>query len=149
LGHAERASVTRSIGASIGEVYAAYVDPELLPRWMGIKAITDLSGPLDQAGTTFTEVVFGRYRSRSEVVAAEPPIQHVMTGRNFLGLGYRWTTHFAEKDGSTDVTLDAEAILPGPLGRLFRRFLTSEGMRRRMEGRLAVFASLVETKEKT
>jgi len=50
-------------------VYAAYVNPALMPTWMGIKAITNASGPLDRAGTTFTTVVFGPHRPRSEVLA--------------------------------------------------------------------------------
>ena len=138
------ASVRRRVRAPIDRVYAAWVDPALMARCMGIKAITDVSGPLDRPGTTFTEVVFGPYRSRSEVLVAEPPALHDMTGRNFLGLGYRWTTRFTRADEGTEVTLEAEAILPGLLGRLFRRSLAGGAMERGVERRLALFAGLVE-----
>src|SRR6266542_2965960 len=114
---------------------------------MGIQAIVDVSGPLDRPGTTFTEVVFGPYRPRDEVLAPEPPTLHDMTGKTFLGLGYRWTTHFADQEGGTEVTLDAEAIQPGLVGRLFRRSLAGGSMERSMQCRLAVFADLVEARE--
>jgi hypothetical protein len=142
-----RASVKRFVRAPIARVYGAYVDPAVLPRWMGIQAIIDASGPLDRPGTTFTEVVFGPYRPRDVVLAAEPPTLHDMTGRTFLGLGYRWTTHFVERDLGTDVTLQAEAILPGVVGRLFRRTLAGGALERRMQRRLAVFADLIEARE--
>jgi hypothetical protein len=142
-----RASIKQFVRAPIERVYAAYVDPAVLPRWMGIQTITHLSGPLDRPGTTFTEVVFGPYRPRSEVLAADPPRLHEMAGRTFLGLGYRWSTHFAERDDGTDVSLDAEAILPGLVGRLFRRSLAGGSMDRSMQRRLAVFADLVEARE--
>jgi uncharacterized protein YndB with AHSA1/START domain len=147
MSHSVRASVKQFVRAPIERVYAAYVDPAVLRRWMGIQAITAVSGPLDRPGTTFTEVVFGPYRPRDEVLAAEPPTLHDMTGRTFLGLGYRWTTHFAEKDGGTEVTLDAEAILPGLVGRLFGRTLAGGAMGRRTQRRLAAFADLVEARE--
>ena len=147
VGKSVRASVKRFVRAPIERVYAAYVDPAVLPKWMGIQAITNMSGPLDRPGSRFTEVVFGPYRPRSEVLAAEPPTLHDMTGRTFLGLGYRWTTHFAEKDEGTEITLDAEAILPGLVGRLVRRSLSAEEMERRTRGRLAAFADMVEARE--
>ncbi len=149
VSHSVRASVKRFVRAPIERVYAAYVDPAVLPKWMGIHAITDASGPLDRAGTTFTEVVFGPYRPRTEVPAAEPPTLHEIAGRTFLGLGYRWTTHFAEKDDGTEVTLDAEAILPGLAGRLARRYLIGGGMEERTQRRLATFAQLVEAQVPT
>ena len=132
------------IDAPIERVYAAYVDPALLPRWMGIQAITDVSGPLDRPGTTFTEVVFGPYRPRSEVLAAEPPTLHDMTGRSLFGLGYRWIAHFVKSDDGTEVTLDAEALLPGLLGRLLRRSLAGGAMERRLQTRLVVFRDLAQ-----
>jgi uncharacterized protein YndB with AHSA1/START domain len=145
--HSVRTSVRQFVRAPIERVYAAYVDPGVLPRWMGIQAITDASGPLDRPGTTFTEVVFGPYRAQGEVLAAEPPALHDMTGRTFLGLGYRWTTHFDAQEDGTAVTLDAEAILPGLLGRVFRRSLGGGALERRTQRHLAAFADLVEARE--
>ncbi len=147
VSHSVRASVTQLVRAPIERTYAAYIDPAVLPTSMGIQAVTDLSGPLDRPGTTFIEVVFGPYRPRSKVDAAEPPTLHDMTGRTAFGLGYRWTTRSAEEDGGTEVTLDAEAILPGVVGWLIRRSLSAGAMRRRTQRRLAAFADIVEARE--
>lgn len=147
VGRHVRATVRRMVRAPIERVYAAYVDPTVLATWMGIRAIADATGPLDRAGTSFTEVVFGPYRSRSEVLAADPPTFHDMTGRGIFGMGYRWRTRFAQTTDGTEMTLDAEAILPGPIGWFTRNFISSGAMKRRTEARLAVFASLVEARE--
>jgi uncharacterized membrane protein len=147
MSHNVRVQVTQFVRAPIKRVYAAYVNPAVLARWMGIQAIVDVSGPLDRPGTTFTEVVWGPYRPRDEVLAAEPPTLHDMTGRTFLGLGYRWIAHFAEKDDGTEVSLDAEALLPGLVGRIFRRLLVGGSMEQRVRRRLTHFASLVEGRE--
>jgi hypothetical protein len=140
--------VRQFVRAPIERVYASYVDPAVLPRWMGIQAIIDASGPLDRPGTTFTEVVFGPYRPRDVVLAAEPPTLHDMTGRTFFGLGYRWITRFAEKEAGTEITLDAEAILPGFVGRMIGRTLSAEAMGQRMQRRLTTFAGIVEARER-
>lgn len=142
-----RASVRQFVRAPIERVYAAYVDPAVLSRWMGIRRIIDPTGSLDQAGTSFTEVVFGPYRPRSHVLAAERPTLHVLSGRGAFGAGYRWTTRFAADDDGTNVILDAEVLLPRNLaGRLIRRFLSAAGVERGMQRRLASFASLVEAR---
>jgi len=53
----------------------------------------------------------------------------MMTGRKFLGLGYRWTTRFAEENGGIAITLEAETILPGLLGRLMDTETRDHGRR--------------------
>lgn len=145
-GRSIRTVVRRIIRAPRSRVYAAYTDPALLPKWMGIHAIVEATGPLERAGTTFTEAVFGfgPYRPRTEVLAADAPSLHDMAGRSYFGLGYRWIAHFAESDTDTELTLDAEAIVPGLVGRVLRRLLIGDGMERRMQQRLAIFAALVE-----
>ena len=57
-----------------------------MPKWMEIKAVTEVSGPLDRAGTTFVEVVYPFHRPRTEVLAAEPPVLHEMGGRSVRGI---------------------------------------------------------------
>jgi len=139
-----RDHVTQFVGAPIERVYAAYVNPALMPTWMGIKAITNASGPLDRAGTTFTTVVFGPHRPRSEVLAAEPPVLHDMGGRVLRAFGWRWTARFADKEAGTEITIDTEVTFPaGPIGRWVRR--SEEGrMEQGTRQRLETFAKLVE-----
>jgi hypothetical protein len=68
-----------------------------------------------------------------------------MTGRGIFGLGYRWTTNFAEVTGGTEVRIDAVVILPLHLvGRAIRRCVAPATVRTRIEHRLALFAQSVE-----
>jgi hypothetical protein len=93
-------------------------------------------------------VVFGPYRPRSEVLAAEPPVLHEMGGRTLLEFGYRWTARFAEKDDGTEITFDAEVRFPaGLIGRWVRRSEGGGRMELGMRQRLAKFAKLVEAGE--
>lgn len=111
---------------------------------MGNHRVTVTSGPLDRRGATFSEAIVGPYRPRSHVTAAEPPVLHDMTGRGVFGLGYRWTTHFAEVPGGTEVRLDAVVILPlRPIGWAIHRFVKPATVRARIEHRLALFAESV------
>jgi uncharacterized protein YndB with AHSA1/START domain len=144
----ERVRFNQFVRAPIQRVYAAYIDPTLMAKWMGLRAITDVSGPLDRTGATFVGVVFGPYRPRSEVLAAEPPVLHEMGGRTLLEFGYRWTARFAEKDDGTEITFDAEVRFPaGLIGRWVRRSEGGGRMELGMRQRLAKFAKLVEAGE--
>ena len=142
------AHVEQFVRAPIQRVYAAYVDPVLMTKFMGIKAITKATGPLDRTGTMFTEVVYPFHRPRTEVLAAEPPILHDMGG-SVVGIRWRWTSRFAAKDDGTVITLDTEVKFPGgPISWLLRRDQEVVGMERRTRERLAVFARLVESGER-
>jgi uncharacterized protein YndB with AHSA1/START domain len=147
---------SRSIGAHFSQfvraplerVYAAYIDPALIPKWMGIKAISNVSGPLDRAGTTFVETVFPLYRPRTEVLAAERPVLHEMGGLAGLGIGWRYTAHFAAKDDGTEVTIDVDVKFPrGFITGLVRRTQEGGRMERGTRATFATFAQLVEAGE--
>lgn len=143
--HLLEAHLTQFVRAPIERVYAAYIDPAVMPKWMGIKAVTGVSGPLDRPGTTFIEVIFGPYRPRTEVLAAEPPTQHEMGARSIGGIGWGWTARFAERDGGTEITLDEQVSFPrGLISGLLRRTQEGGRMERGARERLATFARLVE-----
>ena len=147
-GQVLRAHIDQFVRAPIERVYAAYVDPALMPKWMGIKAVTNVSGPLDRPGSTFVEVVYGPYRPRSQVLAAEPPVLHDMGGRGPVGIGWRWTTRFAVKDEGTEITFDEEVRFPaGLISGLLRRSQEGGRMERGARALLAKFAELVEAGE--
>jgi uncharacterized protein YndB with AHSA1/START domain len=136
---------TQVVRAPIERVYAAYVDPALMPKWMGIKAVTDMSGPLGRTGTTFVEVVYGPYRPRTEVLAAEPPVLHDMGGQSIRGIAWRWTARFAVQGDGTEITLAEEVRFPaGFISGLLRRSQEGGRMERGTRERLATFAKLVE-----
>ena len=129
--------VEQFVRAPIERVYAAYVDPVLMTKFMGVKAITKASGPLDRAGTTFTEVVYPFHRPRTEVLAAEPPVLHEMGG-SVVGIRWRWTSRFAVRDDGTVITLDEEVRFPGGLiYGLLRRSQEVRQMEQRTRERLS------------
>ena len=72
-----------------------------MPQWMELESVIDLSGPLDRAGTRFTQVVFGWWRFRGEVLRADPPTVHEMAGRAPLWTNYRWRARFASEGEGT------------------------------------------------
>src|SRR3990170_4910823 len=141
------AHVEQFVRAPIQRVYAAYVDPALMTKVMGVKAITKASGPLDRTGTTFTEVVYRFRRPRTEVLAAEPPVLHEMGG-SVVGIRWRLTSRFAARDDGTVISLDTEVRFPGGLiSWLLRRDQDEGRMERGTRERLATFARLVEAGE--
>ena len=131
------------VAAPIEWVYAAYVDPALMPKWMELAAVTDLSGPLDQAGTWFTQVYRGRWRFRTQVLRAEPPTLHEMAGRAPLRTTYRWLARFAPDGEGTHVTLESETRIFGPLDLLAQRLFDASA-RASARRHLADLAVLVE-----
>src|SRR3970282_2517204 len=86
-GQVLRAHIDQFVRDPIERVYAAYVDPALMPKWMGIKAVTNVRGPLDRPGSTFVEVVYGPYTARSAVRGGEPPGPHGRGAAGALGAG--------------------------------------------------------------
>lgn len=148
VGQTLRVRIDQFVRAPIQRVYAAYVDPALMPKWMGIKKVTHASGPIDRAGTTFVEVVYGPHQPRAEVLAAEPPVLHDMGGRSIRGIAWRWTARFSVKDDGTEITLDEEVRFPtGFISGLLRRTQEGGRMERGTRRRLATFAKLVEAGE--
>lgn len=144
-----RVHIDQFVRAPIQRVYAAYVDPALMAKFQGVKAITETSGPLDRPGTTFVEVVYPFYRPRGEVLAAEPPVLHEMGGRSVRRITWRLTTRFAAKDDGTEITLDQEVRFPaGLISGLLRRSEDGGRMDRGTRERLATFAKLVEAGER-
>lgn len=67
------------IAAPIEMVFDLWTNLERAPEWIGgMSRVTDVTGPIDQAGTRYV-AWFGRMRSPSEVVEAERP--HVFRTR--------------------------------------------------------------------
>jgi uncharacterized protein YndB with AHSA1/START domain len=114
--------IVQAISRPVADVWARYVDPEAMRVWMELRAVKDLDGPLDRAGTHFVQVVFGPYRFHSEVLRSEPPTFHELSGRGPFGTSYRWTTRFNERDGGTEMTTDLEARASGRITGWMLRF---------------------------
>jgi uncharacterized protein YndB with AHSA1/START domain len=132
-------------------VYAAHIDASQIPGWFpGVRAIEDISGPLDRVGTTY-RLRFGRWiAGRCEVVSADPPHLHARTWDSTpLGSSGRATMRFFEVGpGRTRIDFHAVYRLPfGPLGRVVDllppvRRRAGSSMRREIDS----FARFVESR---
>jgi uncharacterized protein YndB with AHSA1/START domain len=61
------------IDAPPERVFALWTDLERMHEWVeGVTRVTDVTGPVDRAGTRYT-VWFGRFASPTEVLIAERP----------------------------------------------------------------------------
>ena len=138
-------TIDQYIGAPIERVYAAYVDPALMPKWMELQEVIDVSGPLDRAGASFTQVFRGRWRFRTEVVRANPPVLHEMAGRAPLATTYRWLTHFASEGQGTRVTVESSSRAFGVLDPIAQQVFGASSLAS-LRRHLADLAALVEAR---
>jgi uncharacterized protein YndB with AHSA1/START domain len=117
----------RDIAAPAAEVFKAFTDPKLAVDWLDAQAITDVDGPLDRAGSTYTLIIFWFHRLKVTVVRSEPPAIHETDHRGPLGSAHMTAT-LAERDGITHLELVTEYSLPlGPIGRwIDRRWIDRE-----------------------
>ncbi|MEJ7803930.1 MAG: SRPBCC domain-containing protein [Candidatus Limnocylindria bacterium] len=94
-------------------VFAALTDPRRIHRWFyGTAEITDVSGPLSIAGTTFVQRAIKGIERPGAVIAADPPrLWHV----RLAGFGERADLQFEldEAEGGTRLSLAAD-IRNGP-----------------------------------
>jgi uncharacterized protein YndB with AHSA1/START domain len=140
---------TTHVEAPLAEVFALHVDPARIPDWFpGVRAVEDLSGPLDRRGTTY-RLRFNRlFASRGEVVASSPPGMHARTwDARPLGSTGKATLFFqATRDGGTRIDFESSYELPfGPLGRLLDRLPPVRGRAdASMRRELASFKALAE-----
>jgi hypothetical protein len=91
-----------------------------MPEWIvGLSKITDRTGPLDRAGTTYVSW-FGRMSGRNEILVADPPrrIRTLLGSRLLRG---ETEATFASERGGTLVTqtFATEGFLPGIVARIW------------------------------
>ena len=68
-----RYRVTVDVAAPPDRVFALWTDLDRMREWVGgVTTVTDLTGPVDRAGTSYV-VHFGPMTSPTEVVEADPP----------------------------------------------------------------------------
>jgi len=120
--------ITRHIEAVPEQVFRAFTDPLLVTDWMEAAALVDLTGPLDERGSSYTLVIWGPWKFRTEVVRSEPHHLHETVARGPLGSGARIVAMLAPRNGGTDLDLLTEYTVPfGALGRwMDRRWIDKE-----------------------
>ncbi len=134
-------SFTIRVVAPPERVFDLWTDLDRMHEWVGgVTRVTDISGPMDRAGTTYT-VWFGRMRSPSQVLDVERP-RSIRTRFGNRMLRGETAVRFALEDGGTRLTQEfrTEGLVPAIMARIF----ATGSYRGSFRGELATFARIAE-----
>jgi uncharacterized protein YndB with AHSA1/START domain len=129
------------IAAPPHRVFDLWTDLDRKKEWVGgVTKVTDISGPLDKAGTRYT-VWFGGMRSPTEVIEVERPRMIRTRFGNRVLRGQTLATFEPEDDG-TRLTQEfrTEGLIPALVARIF----ASGSYKGSFRGELEDFARLAE-----
>ena len=132
---------TVHIAAPPEAVFDLWTDLDRLHEWTGgVTGVTDVTGPSDQVGTTYT-VLFGRMRSPTRVLDVERPKRIRSRFGNAVLRGETEAVFEAERDGtSLTQRFWTEGLIPAIAARIFATGSWPGSFR----GELATFAQLAE-----
>ena len=122
-------------------VFDLWIDLERMKEWVGgVTKVTDISGPVDRAGTTYI-TWFGAMRSPTVVLEADRPRRFSTRFGNWILRGTNTTTFEPEGDGTriTEV-MQTQGIVSAITSRLF----SMGSYKGSYQGELNDFARLAE-----
>jgi len=123
-------------------VFGLWTDLGRMHEWIeGVSAVTDVSGPVDRAGTTYT-TWFGKMESRTTVVAADRPRLFRTRYRSRVLAGENVATF--EPDGLGGTRLAEEFRTEGVVAWLFGRIFATGSYRGSFRGELNQFVRIAE-----
>ena len=136
---------TLLVAAPPEHVFAAWTDLERMTRWVGgVTEITDVTGPVDRAGTRYT-VHFGRMRSATQILEVERPRRIRTRFGNFILKGESDVT-FDRADGGTRLTQTYRTR--GAISAISARLFASGSWSGSFRGELEAFRRMVEAEER-
>jgi uncharacterized protein YndB with AHSA1/START domain len=138
--------VSVHVNAPPERAFRLWIDLDRMKDWVGgVGRVTDVTGPVAQAGTTYT-VWFGKMASRTEVLEADPPRYLRTRFGNRLLAGESSARFEAEGDGTRiDQEFRTRGMIPGIMGRIF----AIGSYHGTFQGELNTFARLAEAEEST
>jgi uncharacterized protein YndB with AHSA1/START domain len=129
------------VAAPRERVFDLWTDLDRMKEWVGgVTRVSDVTGPVDQAGTRYT-VWFGAMRSQTEVLEAERPVHFRTRFGNSILRGENSTTFEAEGDGTR---LVQEFRTDGLISEIAARIFATGSYRGSFQGELNAFARLAE-----
>lgn len=125
--------------ASPERAFDLWTNLDRMKEWVGgVTKVTDVTGPVDRAGTTYT-VWFGRMKSRTTVLEAERPRIFRSRFGNLILKGSNVATF--EPDG-TGTRIRQEMRTDGIVAAIFGRIFAGGSYRGSFQGELNAFAEL-------
>jgi uncharacterized protein YndB with AHSA1/START domain len=104
-----RYTLTTHVAAPPEHVFALWTDLQRMGEWVGgVTGVTDVSGSLDEAGTTYV-VHFGPMKSPTEILEVERPRRFATRFGNWLLRGRSSATFEPDGEG-TRVTQEFETV---------------------------------------
>jgi uncharacterized protein YndB with AHSA1/START domain len=104
-----RYTFSTHVAAPAERVFALWTDLERMGEWVGgVTGVTDVSGPIDQVGTTYV-VHFGPVKSPTEILEVERPRRFATRFGSWLLRGRSSATFESDGDG-TRVTQAFETV---------------------------------------
>lgn len=138
--------VSAHVAAPPDRVFGLWIDLDRMKDWVGgVTRVTDVSGPVAQAGTTYT-VWFGRMASRTEVLEADPPRYFRTRFGNRILAGESSARFQADGEGTR---IEQEFRTRGLISGIMGRFFALGSYRGTFQGELNTFARLAEAEEAT
>ncbi len=132
------------VAAPPERVFGLWTDLDRMKDWVGgVTRVTDLTGPVAQAGTTYT-VWFGPMANRTEVLEADPPrFLRTRFGTRLLA-GESSARFEADGEGTRiDQEFRTRGLIPNVMGRIF----AMGSYRGSFQGELNEFARIAESEE--
>jgi Polyketide cyclase / dehydrase and lipid transport. len=127
--------------ASPERAFGLWTNLDRMHEWVGgVTKVTDVSGPLTVAGTTYS-VWFGRMRSPTSVLEVERPRLYRSRFGNMILKGEN--VAMFEPDG-TGTIIRQEMRTEGIIAAIFARIFASGSYRGSFQGELNAFAKLAE-----
>ena len=125
--------------ASPERAFDLWTNLDRMKEWVGgVTKVTDVSGPVDRAGTTYT-VWFGGMKSRTTVLEAERPRVFRSRFGNYILKGTNVATF--EPDG-TGTVIRQEMRTEGFVAAIFGRIFAGGSYKGSFQGELNAFAEL-------
>ena len=102
-------TISTHVAAPPEHVFALWTSLDRMGEWVGgVTGVTDVSGPVDRAGTTYI-VHFGPMKSPTEILEVDPPRRFVTRFGNWVLRGRSSATFEPDGDG-TRVIQEFETI---------------------------------------
>jgi uncharacterized protein YndB with AHSA1/START domain len=134
-------SFTTHVGAPPDFVFALWTNLDRMREWVGgVTGVTDVSGPIDQVGTTYV-VRFGRMGSPTEIIEVERPRRFATRFGNLMLRGRSTATFDLDGDG-TRVTQEFETV--GRVSAIMAWLFSRGSYQGSFRGELEAFARLAE-----